>query len=197
MKAAALTNKCIPAVPGDARAGQRPPQHIPRRRNSVARSLRHYLADALEIEQQLGRRIRSIELMPLDAIDLGEGAIAAGSTVKRELLVDADPGAAAVLSALLAPEAQVVHAATLAEALRWLTTEIFSAVVIDPSLPDGDAAALLPALVATPLLVYSAHPPHWRDVQAAYLPKPWTSPRQLWVTISGMLGLVDSLAAGD
>jgi CheY-like chemotaxis protein len=195
MKAATLTNKCTPAVPGDARAGQRPPLHSPRRRHSVARSLRTYLAEALEIEQQLGKRIRSIEMQPLDALDLGEQRTPAGNAVKRVLLVDADPDAAAVLSALLAPEAQVVHAATLAEAQRSLTSEIFSAVVIDPSLPDGDAAVLLPVLVATPLLVYSVRQPQWRD--AAYLPKPWTSPRQLWVTISGMLGLADTLAAGD
>ena len=195
MKAATLSNKCTFAVPGDARAGQRPPLHSPRRRHSVARSLRTVLSDALEIKQQLGKRIVSIDMLPLEALDLGEQLSPAGNAVRRVLLVDADPDAAAVLSALLAPEAQVVHAATLAEAQRALTSELFSAVVIDPFLPDGDAAALLPVLVATPLLVYSARQPQWRE--AAYLPKPWTSPRQLWVTISGMLGLADSLAAGD
>jgi CheY-like chemotaxis protein len=132
MKAATLTNKCTIAVPGDARAGHRPPLHSPRRRHSVARSLRTYLTETLEIEQQLGKRIRSIEMLPFDALDLGEQRTPAGNTVKRVLLVDADPDAAAVLSALLAPEAQVVHAATLAEAQRSLTSEIFSAVVIDP-----------------------------------------------------------------
>lgn len=196
MKAAAHTHKCMPAVRGDAGAGIRPPLHTPRRRSSAARSRRQCLAEALEIEQQLGRRIRSVELMPLETLDLGERRVAGGG-IKRVLLVDADSVTAAVLGTLLVPEAQVVHVATLAEAHGRLRTEIFSAVVLDPSLPDGDAADLLPALLATPLLVYSVRQPNWRGVQAAFLPKPWTSPRQLWVTISGMLGIAANLSAGD
>jgi CheY-like chemotaxis protein len=197
MKAATHFNKCMVAVPGDARSGIRPSLHTPRRRSSVARSLRQCLAEALEIEQQLGKRIRSIEMMPLEALDLGEELAGAGAGIKRVLLVDADNATAAFLATLLVPEAQVVHVATLAEAHGRLKSEIFSAVVLDPCLPDGNAADLLPALFATPLLVYSVLQPDWRGVQAAYLPKPWTSPRQLWLTISGMLGIAGSLSAGD
>jgi CheY-like chemotaxis protein len=197
MKAAAHSYKCMVAVPGDAKSGIRPSLHTPRRRSSAARSLRQCLAEALGIEQQLGKRIRSIELMPLEALVPDQALAGAGGGVKRVLLVDADMATATVLATLLVPEAQVVHVATLAEAHGRLKSEIFSAVVLDPCLPDGDAADLLPALCATPLLVYSVRQPDWRGVQAAYLPKPWTSPRQLWVTISGMLGIAGNLSAGD
>ncbi len=197
MKAATHSHKRMPAVRGEARAGIRPPLHTPRRRSSAARCLRQRLADALATGQQLGRRIRSIDMMPLETIELGEQRVASGGGIKRVLLVDADSTTAAVLGTLLVPEAQVVHVATLAEAHGRLRAEIFSAVVLDPSLPDGDGADLLPALVATPLLVYSVRQPNWCGVQAAYLPKPWTSPRQLWVTISGMLGIAANLSAGD
>lgn len=119
------------------------------------------------------------------------------SQAPRVLHVDSDPAAASVLATLLVPEARVVHAATLADARRMLRTELFSLVVLDPGLSDGDGAALLPALSTTPLLVYSARQPEWRGQPGAYLPKPWTSPRQLWSTISTMLGIAPGLTAGD
>lgn len=115
----------------------------------------------------------------------------------RVLHVDADPATVRVLATLVAPEAQVTHAATLADARRLLTSQVFSLVVLDPALPDGDARSLLPMLAGTPLLVYSATQPEWRGASPAYLSKPWTSARQLWVAIAGMLGLQASLAAGD
>jgi two-component system phosphate regulon response regulator OmpR len=119
------------------------------------------------------------------------------ASVPRVLLIDSDSAIAQTLSNLLMPEAHVTHVLTLAEARRLLSSEIFSLVVMDPSLPDGDAGSLMAVLTATPVLVYSERRPAWRDTAAAYLPKPWTSPRQLWSTISHILGVPASMSAGD
>lgn len=116
---------------------------------------------------------------------------------RRVLHVDIDSASAFVLAGLLAPEALVVHASSVTEARRMLETSVFSLVVLDPAMPDGDARTLLPLLSGTPLLVYSAIQPEWRDTPLAYLPKPWTSTRQLWITISTMLGVPGTMAAGD
>ena len=56
--------------------------------------------------------------------------------VPRVLLIDKDWDSAEALSALLMPEAHVIHAATLAEAQHLLRRDIFALVVIDPALPD-------------------------------------------------------------
>ena len=119
------------------------------------------------------------------------------ATTPHVLHIDRDSAAAASLAMLLTPEARVTHVATLAAARALLQRQIFSAVVIDPELPDGDAADLLPALTAIPLLVYSARQPAWRERAGAYLPKPWTSPRQLWTTMSRLLGIPTPTVAGD
>ncbi|UUZ50595.1 hypothetical protein LP420_12820 [Massilia sp. B-10] len=113
------------------------------------------------------------------------------------LHVDMDTGAATVLSSLLVPEARVTHVTTLSDARRLLQTDVFSLVVLDPALPDGDARSLLPLLSGTPLLVYSANQPDWRGATPAYLPKPWTSARQLWTAIAAMLGIPSGISAGD
>lgn len=113
------------------------------------------------------------------------------------LHIDQDQAAALALAILLTPEARVTHVTTLAAARDLLRRQIFSAVVIDHQLPDGDAAELLPALAATPVLVYSASEPVWRGQAGAYLPKPWTQPRRLWTTISRMLGIPNPTFAGD
>ena len=125
------------------------------------------------------------------ALPVGPGGM------RRVLHIDPDGDGALVLSCLLAPEAHVTHAATLAEAIRMLEANVFSLVVLDPALPDGDARILLPLLSGTPLLVYAAHQPEWGNAPALFLPKPWTSPRQLWVAISALLGVPASFAAGD
>lgn len=114
----------------------------------------------------------------------------------RVLHVDADPVAASVLSGLLTPEAHVINAPTLAEARRLMASEVFSLLVVDPALPDGDIKSLLPLLSGTPVLIYSAHQPEWRGVQAEFLPKPWTTARQLWVAISTKLGISSGFCAG-
>ena len=139
---------------------------------------------------EAGERVKP----PVEAVIKGQGA---ASGVPRVLLVDKDMDTAEQLSALLTPEAHVVHAATLAEAKQLLRGDLFALVVMDPSLPDGNAASLMPLIVATPVLVHSVREPVWRDAVAAYLPKPWTSQRRLWSTISRLLGVPTNMSAGD
>jgi len=111
----------------------------------------------------------------------------------RVLHVDADEDSAVVLATLLAPETQVVHAATYDQAQRLLAQEGYALVVIDPDLPDGDGHTLIRNLRQRdrelPVLLYSASQPVLHHQAHAFLPKPWTSPRQLWRTVSHMLGL--------
>ena len=117
--------------------------------------------------------------------------------IPRVLLIDKDWDSAEALSALLMPEAHVIHAATLAEAQHLLRRDIFALVVIDPALPDGNAGSLMPLIIATPVLVHAQREPSWREPIAAFLPKPWTSPRRLWSTISRLLGVPTDMSAGD
>jgi DNA-binding NtrC family response regulator len=111
----------------------------------------------------------------------------------RVLHVDSDHDAALVLAALLVPETQVTHAPTLAAAQELLQSEKFALVVLDPDLPDGDGADLLPEVRAyqdgARVLMYSARHPEQHNAGSAFLPKPWTSPRQLWRTVSDLLGI--------
>ena len=113
------------------------------------------------------------------------------------LLVDQDAHAAEAISALLMPEARVIHAATLEEARRMLSQRLFTLAVIDPGLPDGDAGALLPLLGKTPVLVHARREPAWAQQASAYLPKPWTTPRVMWSAISRLLGVPSDMTAGD
>jgi len=111
----------------------------------------------------------------------------------RVLHIDSDHDAALVLAALLVPETQVIHVPTLAEAQDLLQREQFALVVMDPDLPDGDGAQILPYLrsrqAGARVLVYSARHPDQHHAGSAFLPKPWTSPRQLWRTVSELLGI--------
>lgn len=121
-----------------------------------------------------------------------------GGARPRVLHVDTETGTAAVLAGLLGSDADVTHVVTLSEARQLLQREIFSLVILDPALPDGDAKALLPLLEGTPLLVYSDKQPEWRDVAApAYLSKSWTNARQLWSQMSSMLKNTSAVSAGD
>ncbi|SHH27920.1 response regulator [Massilia sp. CF038] len=124
-------------------------------------------------------------------------AVPVHSERPQVLHVDMDTSVATVLSHLLNPEANVTHVATLAHARRLLQSQVFSLVVLDPALPDGDARTLLALLNGTPLLVYSASQPEWRGSTPTFLAKPWTTTRDLWTAISGMLGIPSGIAAGD
>ena len=111
----------------------------------------------------------------------------------RVLHVDSDHDAALVLAALLVPETQVTHVPTLSAAQTLLRNERFALVVIDPDLPDGDGVDLLADLRSgqhkARVLMYSARHPEEHHAGCAFLPKPWTSPRQLWRTVSDLLGI--------
>jgi CheY-like chemotaxis protein len=115
------------------------------------------------------------------------------ATAPRVLHVDSDHDAALVLAALLVPETQVTHVPTMAMALELVRTEKFALVVLDPDLPDGDGLDLLYELQAyqpqARILMYSARHPEQHQAGSAFLPKPWTSPRQLWRTVSDLLGV--------
>lgn len=115
----------------------------------------------------------------------------------RVLHIDSDNGSASVLAALLSPEVQVRHAASLADARQMLRSDVFSLVVLDPLLTDGDGQMLLAEIGHTPLLVHANSRPAWCTAKDQFLPKPWTSHRQLWLTISGLLGIGSNLASGD
>jgi CheY-like chemotaxis protein len=118
-------------------------------------------------------------------------------SIPRVLHVDGDEESRGVLSTLLAPEAQVVHVSTMEEARRLLETSVFSLVVMDPGPNSRESRLLLPFLATTPLLVYSAVRPEWHQGYGHYVPKPWTSTRQLWSTIASLLGLTPGMSAGD
>lgn len=126
---------------------------------------------------------------------LSSHAAGAPGGAPRVLHIDSDTETALALAALLSPEARVTHVPTLDAAREALRRQVFSVVVMDPNLLEGDGAELLPALGATPLVVYSSTQPHWRNWAGVYLPKPWTSPRKLWSTMSRLLALPASISA--
>lgn len=112
------------------------------------------------------------------------------------LHIDKDERSALALALLLAPEARVTHVPTLAAARQHLRQQVFSLVVLDPDLPDGDSAELLPLLATTPVLVHSDGQPPWPGLTVQFLSKASTSPRKLWTAIAYLLG-VATPAAGD
>ncbi|MYM34198.1 response regulator [Duganella sp. FT50W] len=115
------------------------------------------------------------------------------ATAPRVLHIDSDHDAALVLAALLVPETQVTHVQTLAAAQELLRREQYALVVLDPDLPDGDGADLLPEVRMLQgdarVLMYSARHPEQHQAGGAFLPKPWTSPRQLWRTVADLLDI--------
>ena len=126
-----------------------------------------------------------------------EGGAAIGFSIyaaaPRVLHIDSDADAALVLATLLVPETQVTHVATMAAAQDLLRREQFALVVIDPDLQDGDGGALLHGLHQhqqdARVLLYSARHPERHMAGSSFLPKPWTSPRQLWRTVSDLLAI--------
>lgn len=133
---------------------------------------------------------------PRDDDDIDPVYLRKISAAPRVLHVDRDAGAALALTTLLMPEVQVTHAESLSAALNALRREAFALVVLDPDLPDGDGAALLPLLKDIPVLLYSSRQPEWTRKTAAFLVKPWTSHRQLWVTVASILGIDPGMSGG-
>ena len=116
----------------------------------------------------------------------------------RVLHIDTQAGTATVLASLLGSDIHVTHVATMAQARQLLQNQVFSLVILDPDLPDGDARQLLPLLAGTPLLVYSDQQLEWGDApRSPVLSKSWTTARQLWTAMSAMLWNTSALSAGD
>ena len=117
----------------------------------------------------------------------------------RVLHVDADDETAVVLATLLVPETEVVHVPTLAAAQAQLEDGDFALLVLDPNLPDGDGHQLVRKLRTrsqhTPVLLYSSSQPTLHHQAQAFLPKPWTSPRQLWHTVAHLLEIDPAVPA--
>jgi CheY-like chemotaxis protein len=183
MKAAAHQSRCSAGSLHSTHAGIRPrlsTSHRPKRQIAALPAVAGRAADPR-----------------LTAPAAGAPAQQAGVKGPVVLHVDSDLTAAVALASLLMPEARVTHVTSLADAARLLGRDIFSLVVIDPSLPDGDGVALLPQLATTPVLVYATRDPRWPAGSAAFLPKPWTTHRQLWTALSRMLGIGSCVCAGD
>ena len=102
------------------------------------------------------------------------------------LHVERDDGCAEMLATLLAPDVEVTRASTLAQARELAATRVFSLVVIDPILPDGDGMAFVRDAVPAPVLVHATRAPAAAQV-AAFLPKPWTSRLRIWSKVSQLL----------
>ena len=100
------------------------------------------------------------------------------------LHIDAEDTTALILATLMVPEIRVTRVATAAAAEALLRQQTFALIVLDPDLPDGDGQQVIHALrergAHTPVLLYSARHPSLHHQAHAFLPKPWTSPRQLW-----------------
>ncbi|WP_167758657.1 response regulator, partial [Zemynaea arenosa] len=111
------------------------------------------------------------------------------------LHVDHDDECASMVAGLLAPEVHVTRVSSLVDARRAIANDIYSLVIIDPYLPDGNGSSLLPSLDSTPVLVHTENSPPWRDRVQGYLPKPWSTHRVLWREVSALLGLSNDLAA--
>jgi len=136
----------------------------------------------------------------LDETDVDIAGDTIFGTRHRVLHIDGDEDAALVLATLLVPDVHVTHAMTLVEAAELIAAEEFSLVVLDPDLPDGDGTPLIDAIrlmrAGTPLLLYSARQVRHGAQANAFLPKPWTSPRQLWRSVSELLTLASATSSG-
>jgi PAS domain S-box-containing protein len=111
----------------------------------------------------------------------------------RILHVEDDPDLQRVVAAIVAGDAQVEPAFTLAEARRRLVEESFDLVILDLALPDGSGMDLLPLLgnltPPLPVLIFSAHEVDGEvaDRVASVLIKSRTSNRMLLETIRSVL----------
>jgi two-component system phosphate regulon response regulator OmpR len=188
MKPTAMSNKCLSGARGLSHAG------VERGARSAHTPQRFPTSPASAPRLTIGEQHPGYVEAPALPASKTARPLPDAKAGRRVLHVDRDSAGAGVLACLLAPEAEVIHAATLADAIALLENNVFSLVVIDPALPDGDARVLLPLLAQTPLLVYAENQPEWRT-PAAFLPKPWTSPRDLWAAIATLLGIPSSAAA--
>jgi two-component system phosphate regulon response regulator OmpR len=194
MSATAIIPKCRL----DPHSAAVSPKSRPAPAHTPARRLRNHTAAALALRSDGEAQPPALSSpSPLPAPLSARALKIAPDGAPHVLHIDTDTESAIALAVLLCPEARVTHVPTLGAARAALRQQIFSVVVIDPNLLDGDAAELLPALSAIPLVVYSATQPHWRNWAGVYLPKPRTSQRKLWSTLSKLLGIPTLTFAGD
>ena len=181
MKPTSLTPKCMPAARRAVRTGKSALVH-------AHTPARHWTPRAW------------VEPGPAEQAAIKPRPLIADTAGPRVLHIDTENGTAAVLARLLGSDVHVTHVTTVARARQLLQDQIFSLVILDPTLPDGDASQLLPLLADTPLLVYSDQQPLWRDGPAPpprFLPKSLTTARQLWTAMAAMLFNTSALSAGD
>lgn len=192
MKSTSLTAKCLSTARCASRSGKR---------SSLARAHTPARSPTFPAYMEASLTLQGLELPAdtegMDAVRARQASLpAAGGP--RVLHVDTEAGTATVLASLLGSDIHVTHVATLAQARQLLQHQVFSLVILDPDLPDGDARELLPLLAGTPLLVYSDQQLEWRDaLQPPHLSKSCTTARQLWTAMSAMLWDTSALSAGD
>ncbi len=191
MKSTSHTIKCLSAASCVSRSGKR---------GALARAhtpARHLVGAAVGAAATLEGRDLPLYTDTIAAVRERQASLPRQGG-PRVLHVDTQTGTATVLASLLGSDIHVTHVATLAQARQLLMHQVFSLVILDPALPDGDARELLPLLAGTPLLVYSDQQPEWRDPLAPpFLSKSWTTARQLWTAMSAMLCNTSALSAGD
>ena len=111
----------------------------------------------------------------------------------RILHVEDDPDLQRVVAAIVAGDAEVEAASTLAEARHRLAEASFDLVILDLALPDGSGMDLLPLVGSltppTPVLIFSAHEVDGEvaDRVVSVLVKSQTSNRRLLETIRSVL----------
>ena len=188
MKSTPPATKCLSPARRMARSGK---MGVPARAHTPARR-RAALPNA-----QPAITPHSLDLPAYIETSYPGQARASAQGVPRVLHVDTQTGTATVLASLLGSGVHVTHVATLAQASELLRCQVFSLVILDPALPDGDARALLALLGGTPLLVYSDQP-EWRvALPPPYLSKSRTTARQLWTAMAALLSNTSALSAGD
>jgi DNA-binding response OmpR family regulator len=131
-------------------------------------------------------------------MDVDSAQAAEPGSLPLLLHVENDPDLRTVLKASLAGRAEVVTASNLKAAQRLLRDQAYSAVVIDPGLPDGDGLSLLDQIermaMAPPVVILSVTemPREIRQRVAAAFVKSRVSEFDLAETI---LSLIDDHAA--
>lgn len=99
---------------------------------------------AQEVHQGDGARVP----LPLDALAVPLPGTAQDKPVI--LHVEDDLDTAHIVASILQDIAQIIHAASLADAVRLLRAHTFDLVILDQGLPDGKGSALLPLIKEAP-----------------------------------------------
>lgn len=112
------------------------------------------------------------------------------------LHVEDDPDVCSIVTELLQPNLQVMHAATLEMARKRLAERPFGVILLDLNMPDGSGMDLLTNLpeinAQTPVVIFSANDVNAGTLNgiAAALVKARTTNEQLLSTIYGLIGKI-------